>query len=83
MLMLSTGLEAPPRRSARSNMGKGGQKSQLENIKQIQTESATRISKLEAAVAHEPLNPMAPMAIDTRASSNHMVRKIRFFLSSR
>jgi hypothetical protein len=78
----STGLEAPPHRSSRSNMGQGGQKAQLENIERAQTQSSAKVSKLVATVAHEPLNPMAPMAINARPhaskeSSDHRVQNTK------
>ena len=49
--------------SFRTNMGKGGQRAQLENIECIQTQSSVRVSKLMAAATNKPLNPMAPTAI--------------------
>ncbi|KAF8547716.1 hypothetical protein OG21DRAFT_1489989 [Imleria badia] len=56
--------------SSRTNMGKGGQIAQLESIEPVQTQNSTKVSKLAAATAHEPLNPMAPTAIDTRTYSS-------------
>jgi hypothetical protein len=78
----STGLEAPPHRSSRSNMGQGGQKAQLENIECAKTQSSAKVSKLAATLAHKPLNPMAPMAIDARPhaskeSSDHRVQNTK------
>lgn len=54
------------RRSSRSNIGKGGQKAQLENIERVQTQ--TKVSKLSIATSNEPLNPMAPMPRDNATS---------------
>lgn len=50
-------------------MGQGGQQAQLKNIERVQTQLVGRASKLAAATANEPLNPMAPMAIDASNGS--------------
>lgn len=57
---------APSHQSSRANMGRGGQKAQLQNIERIQTQTSARSSRLEAATAGEPLNPMAPIALGAR-----------------
>ncbi|KAF8546251.1 hypothetical protein OG21DRAFT_1491437 [Imleria badia] len=59
------------RRSARSNLGKGGQKVQLENIEHLQVQRSKKVSKLVAATSNEPLNPMAPEA--NGASSHRLL----------
>ena len=80
----STGLGVPFQSthcSSKMNMEKGGQIAQLENIECVQTQNPTKVSKLVAATANKLLNPMALMAIDTRAhlskdSSGNMVWRI-------
>ncbi|KAG9316232.1 hypothetical protein JVU11DRAFT_2259 [Chiua virens] len=51
-------------RSSESNIGKGGQKAQLQNIERIQTQMSDKASKLATATTNEPMNPMAPLALD-------------------
>ncbi|KAF8547969.1 hypothetical protein OG21DRAFT_1526801 [Imleria badia] len=76
------------RRSARSNIGKGGQMAQLENIECVQTQRSARTSKLMVATLDEPLNPMAPVPSNARsrtskASSGDMAHNLHFHASAR
>ncbi|KAG9317726.1 hypothetical protein JVU11DRAFT_1943 [Chiua virens] len=50
--------------SSKSNIGKGGQKAQLQNIERIQTQMSDKAPKLATATTNKPMNPMALLALD-------------------